>query len=223
MPQFHDRALAGGVDWDRDVAPRIVAFAREHVTAGGRYRLYLDAHASIALAAGWTFHRVDVVPVQSIRGRLVPWPAEGRVPDGPLYRDADPIEVDGSGGPDLAVALSVTHDVMPAVMAEVSRSLPTVGRVIELKVPNPGPASVVDGAHADALALEAVDRIRAVRRVDGREARVHLFPAAPNGLVFQLGRRSRLLGPTTVYEFDFENPHRGYMPGITVPITSEEA
>ncbi len=223
VPHFHDRALAGGVDWDRDVAPRIVAFAREHVAAGARHRLYLDAHASIAFAAGWTLHRADVVPVQAIRGRLVPWPAEGPVPDGPLYRDADPIEVDGSGGPDIAVAFSVTHDVLPAVMAQVARSLPAVGQVIELKVPNPGPTSVVDGAHADALAIEAVERIRAVRRADGPEGRVHLFAAAPNGLVFQLGRRSRLMGPTTVHEFDFENPHRGYTPGITVPITSEEA
>jgi hypothetical protein len=223
VPRFHDRALADGVDWDRDVAPRIVAFARERITAGAKYRLYLDAHASIAFAAGWTLHRADVVPVQSIQGRLVPWPAEGAAPVGALYRDAAPIDVQGSGGPDIAVALGVTLDVLPAVMAQIAASVPSVGRVVQLTVPKPSPTSVVDGAHADALAAEALERIRAASRSDGRESRVHLFPAAPNGLVFQLGRRSRLLGRTTVHEFDFENPQRAYTPGITVPITTEEA
>lgn len=223
VPQFHDRALAGGVDWDRDVARRIVAFARERIAAGGRYRLYLDAHASIAFAAGWTLHRAHVVPVQSIQGRLVPWPAEGSAPGGPLYRDAEPIDVERSGGPDIAVALGVTHDVLPDVMAQIARSLPSVGRVVQLTVPKPGPTSVVNGPHADALAADALERIRAASPTDGRESRVHLFAAAPNGLVFQLGRRSRRLGRTTVHEFDLENPHRGYTPGITVPITTEEA
>lgn len=219
VPQFHDRALAGGVDWDRDIAPRIVAFARERITAGARYRLYLDAHASIAFAAGWTFHREDVVPVQSIRGRLVPWPADGAVPDGQLWREAEPIAVDGSRGPDTAVALSVTHVVLPDVMTQLERSLPTVGRVVDLTVPNPGPTSVAHGAHADALAAAAVARIR---ELAPRGGRIHVFAAAPNGLMYRLGRR-RLVGATTVHEFDFENPHRGYTPGISVPINTEEA
>ena len=78
-----------------------------------------------------------------------------------------------------------------------------------------------DGAHANALAIEAVQTVRRRRPRDGRPSRIHLFAAGPNGLMFQLGRNGRALGQTTVYEFDFENPDRGYAPAITIPTLKE--
>ena len=74
IPLFHDRALADGVDWDRDVAARIARFTASEVNVGQTYRLYLEAHGAVAFIAGWLLHRADVVPVQNSGGQLVAWP-----------------------------------------------------------------------------------------------------------------------------------------------------
>src|SRR5207253_2045783 len=43
----------------------------------------------------------------------------------------------------------------------------------------------------------------------------------PNGFMFQLGRNRRPMGQTTIYEFDFDNPQRGYAPAISIPTPKE--
>jgi hypothetical protein len=219
IPLFHDRELAAGIDWNGDVGAQLTAFLRERVRPGEAYRLYLDAHSAIAFASGWLLHRADVMPMQNIDGRLSHWPATGAVPSSPLWVVREVALA--SSGPDVALALSVARDVEKDVLAFVSRSLPQVGVVVVLTVPAVGRAAVRNGSHANALAVEAVAATRNVMPRDGRASHVHIFSAAPNGLIFQLGRNGRPLGRTTVYEFDFENPHRGYSPAITTPIREE--
>jgi hypothetical protein len=219
IPLFHDRELASGVDWDGDIAVRVAHFLQKSIKVGDRYELYLDAHTSIAFVAGWLLHRADVTPIQNVGGRLLAWPAAGPLHHGPQWEWRE--QAVGSGGPDVALALSVAHDVEPDVLPFVVETLPQVGTVFLLKMPIVARTSVRDGAHADALASEAVDVVRKHRSRDGRPSRVHIFAAMPNGLAFQLGRNGRPLGPTTVYEFDFDNPHRGYSPAISTPIRGE--
>jgi SMODS-associated and fused to various effectors sensor domain len=216
IPLFHDRELASGIDWDGDIAAQISRFLRGSIQVGEGYRLYLDAHTSIAFAVGWLLHRADITPMQNVGGRLLAWPAAGPVREGPLWHWRE--QAVGSGGPDVALALSVAQDVEADVLPFVVRTLPQVGKVFVLTMPTIGRASVRDGAHANALASEAVEVVRRHRPRDGRPSRVHIFAAAPNGLVFQLGRNGRPLGPTTVYEFDFDNPHLGYSRAISTPI-----
>ncbi len=216
IPLFHDRALANGVDWDGDVAPQIARFVTEKIEGGVAYRLYLDAHSAIAFAAGWLMHRADVTPMQTVDGRLVAWPALGSSgPDTQLWEVRTAAV--GMGGPDVAVALSVTHPVLNDVLDYVTRRLPEVGLILGLTVPSVGRTSVRDGTHARALAEKAVALARTHRPRAGLPSCVHLFAAAPNGLMFQLGRVGHALGRTVVYEFDFENPHLGYGPAITCP------
>jgi len=220
IPMFHDRDLRAGVDWNGDVAASIANFVAARVQVGTSYRLYLDAHGAIAFTAGWLLHRADVTPMQLTSGRLAAWGSSGPTPEGPLWQEVlEPRS--SSSGPDVAVALGVTHDVADDVRRYVARQLPGVSLLVVLTVPTVGPASVSDGAHANALAIEAVQKVQAARPRDGRPSRLHLFAAAPNGLMFQLGRNGRSLGPTTAYEFDFDNPHRGYAPAIAVPIQEE--
>lgn len=220
VPLFHDRALADGVDWNGDVAAQIASFLTARVQAGESYRLYLDAHGAIAFDAGWLLHRADVTPMQTTDGRLAAWPSSGVPPDGPLWHIRDQA-VGSSGGPDIALALSVTHDVHDEVIAFVAERLPTVSLVLGMATPSIGRTTVRDGAHANALAVEAVQNVRRLRPRDGRPSHIHLFAAGPNGFMFQLGRNGRPLGHTTVYEFDFENPQRGYAPAITIPTLKE--
>ena len=47
----------------------------------------------------------------------------------------------------------------------------------------------------------------------------HLFIAAPNGFTFFAGQRAIVLGPTRLYEFDFEGERGGtYRPSLTLPL-----
>lgn len=220
VPLFHDRALADGVDWNGDVAAQVARFLNDRVRPGDGYCLYLDAHGAIAFDAGWLLDRTDVTPMQTVDGRLVAWPASTVPTPGPLWQTRNQV-IGSSGGPDIALAVSVTHDVYDEVVDFVAGRLPSVSLVIGLATPSIGRISVGDGAHADALAVEAVQTVRRLRPRDGRPSRIHLFAAGPNGFMFQLGRNGRPLGKTTVYEFDLENPHRGYAPAITIPNPKE--
>jgi len=219
IPFFHDRDLASGIDWDGDIAIQVARFLRTSIKVGERYRLYLDSHTSIAFVAGWLLHRADVMPMQNVDGRLLAWPAREPLRDAVRWNWRE--QGVGSGGPDVAMALNVAHDIEADVLPFVVETLPQVGTVFLMKMPTVGRTSVRDGAHANALAREAVELVRKHRPHDGRPSRVHVFAAAPNGLVFQLGRNGRPLGPTTIYEFDLDNPHRGYSRAISTPIREE--
>jgi SMODS-associated and fused to various effectors sensor domain len=218
VPLFHARDIRTGVDWNVDVAPLIAEFLETRVQANETYRIFLDAHNAIAFAAGWDLAHAgaEVIPMQRTGPVVVPWPSGGAAPDGPLWESWE--QDMPSAGADIAVALSVTHDVRSDVEAFANAHLPSVGRIVGLTVPSPSPTAVRDGAHAHGLAQAAIAHIAAVRKPEERGARVHLFAAAPNGLIFFLGRLGRGLGPTTVYEFDFDTRALGsYVPAISLP------
>ena len=218
VPMFHARSIATGIDWNADVAPAVANFLETRVQPGETYRLFLDAHNSIAFAAGWdlTHSGAEVIPMQRTMSVVVPWPLAGAVPDGPLWT---PWEQDmPSAGGDIALALGATHDVRADVEAYVNAQLPSVGRIIGLTAPQPGFTAVRDGAHAFAMAQAAVEHVTTVRKPEERGGRIHLFFAGPNGLIFFLGRVGRGLGPTTVYEYDFDTRALGaYVPAISLP------
>lgn len=122
-------------------------------------------------------------------------------------------EIALGGGSEIAVAISVTHDVQANVAGHVSK-MPGIGKLIVAKFrTSASQRSVGSGTHAAALAESIAARIR----FSGRTPMVHLFIAAPNGLTFFLGRHHRTIGVATVYEWDFEGLRgRGYSPGLVV-------
>lgn len=220
VPQFFGRERAEGVDWDRDIGPRLQAFLTT-VASGGRYDLHLDCHASLAYAAGWGLAKTDadVAPVQRLRSTRVVWrsTAEREPSSAPQWVER---VVEVGAGPDLAVALSATWDVLDDVVLYVKASLPSVGRVLALTVADGASQASVHGAdHAMSLAHQSVASIRRTRSAEERQGQLHLFAATPNGLLFFMGRESRVLGPTTVYEYGFDDARPGdYNPGLSVPI-----
>ncbi|MCB1461682.1 MAG: SAVED domain-containing protein, partial [Nitratireductor sp.] len=62
-------------------------------------------------------------------------------------------------------------------------------------------------------------RIQVHLRRFGRDARVHLFIAGPDGFTFFLGQNHKSFGPSTVYEWDFEGPRSG---GFCPPLVEPE-
>ncbi len=75
-----------------------------------------------------------------------------------------------------------------------------------------------DATHGWRLAEELAQRIRAERTAGERGATLHLFAAAPVGLMFFLGRLSRVFGRCVLYEYDLEGGAPGaYTPSLVFP------
>ncbi|MGY4407858.1 SAVED domain-containing protein [Bradyrhizobium sp. USDA 3315] len=110
-------------------------------------------------------------------------------------------------GADLAVAVSLTHDVAPAVRQYVQK-LAAVGTLMKASpVGGPSYQSVRSGSHAAAMALSLLGAIRA--SVKGGSRRVHLFIAGPNAFAFFLGQSQAAIGPVSIYEWDFDGLRGG--------------
>ena len=116
-------------------------------------------------------------------------------------------------GRDLALVVSVTHDArVDAKRAIDTLGLP-IGRLAHACLQEPGPDAVVDGGHARWLADALARQVRELVVAD-LPRRLHVFAACPVGLMLLLGQRADAWGPTTVYEFGFEDGSRSYFPGM---------
>ncbi|KQQ11821.1 hypothetical protein ASF53_16805 [Methylobacterium sp. Leaf123] len=221
VPAFDERSIRCDGDWTGVLYPRLRAFLLKAANGQSALRLALDAHVTLAFAAG------SVLNVKS--GRRVEleqrtadkriWSADDLPPD-PKWPGLTSEVVDvAPGQPDLAVAVGLTHEVLRDVQRYVERAVPSIGRILAVK-PSSGPGwqSVACGRHACELATALAAQIR-TERGGAASAMIHLFVAAPNAFTFFLGQRQPLLGRVCLYEFDFEGGRdRSYAPALTLPI-----
>ncbi|HEX8533847.1 MAG TPA: SAVED domain-containing protein [Allosphingosinicella sp.] len=221
VPWFDERFIRDDADWEDTLLPALRKFLAEAAGEAQQIRLVLDAHASLAFAAGTVINlkagrRIELE--QRSNGLRV-WSADDRTTD-PNW-DGLAVEIVDlpNGGGDLAVALGITHDVEADVRRHLEANLVDAGRLIVLKpAAGPGANAVVCGRHASQLADAAVAAIREAAAGDRPAGVIHLFAAAPNALTFFLGQRQPALGRVRVYEFDFEGGRgRSYAPSLTLP------
>jgi hypothetical protein len=220
VPAFDERYIRSEADWTDTLYPALRSFLLTTAKDEPRLRLALDAHVTLAFAAG------SVLNIKS--GRFIEleqrtttrhiWSAEDAPSDSSwptLQREV--VELT-PGGPDLAVAFSLTHEIAPDVERYARRALPSAGRLLSLRPTGPiGATTVACGRHAFELAETATRLIREERGVDPSTA-LHVFIAAPNGFTFFLGQRQPAIGRVTLYEFDFEGGRdRSYVQALTLP------
>jgi hypothetical protein len=118
-------------------------------------------------------------------------------------------------GEEVAVSVSVTRDALADVQAYTAQ-VPSVGTLVDLRLEQFGPRSVIDADHAVALADALAEVIR--RRRPKPSSTTHLFIAAPNALTFFLGQHRDALGAVQLYEFDFNGTRDGsYSPSLRLP------
>lgn len=218
-PHFHGRNIRDSKLWHEGVLPEIEKFLHEATQADVPYRLHLAAHTCIGFAAGYFLDSKtgkNVVPVQStIRGKLVWEPDLQKRFQGQLCNYANHTMT--TSGEDIALVLSITHDILAQVQEHVRSHLPSVGRIMECRaLPLPGPASVPDGTHAYRIAEEVAATLHTSRSAPERKGTVHIFAAAPISLIFFLGQLGRRFGRCTLYEYDFEN-NGPYLPSLMLP------
>ena len=68
------------------------------------------------------------------------------------------------------------------------------------------------------MLTEAVTQyLQAHRSTGERVSLVHAFFAGPNGFAFFLGQHQKAIGPTAIYEWDFDRQRSAdYSPGLSV-------
>ena len=173
---------------------------------GDRIQLVFDVHVSLAFAVG------ALLDVKSGKAIEVEQRTNGRrfwsrddQPDDPRWPGVVISEEVIGEGRDLAVAVGLTHDVAPMVRNYL-QTVAGVGKLLVVTLATgPSGASVQCGAHAMKLAETIV---AAIRR-EPRRPMTHFFIAAPNGFTFFLGQHRQAIGPSTVYEWDFEGERSG--------------
>lgn len=219
VPLFDARYIRDESDWHARILPSlkdgIIAAAR----AADHLRLVLDAHVSIAFAAGAILtvksgKRLDIE--QRTGGRRY-WTMddEPAAPEWPRLAVAE--EIIGQGD-EVALAVGLTRDVAEGVHRFVSTSTDPIGRILHCRLESGSSQQAVRcGRHASMLAESIVQRLRDLADAGHRYRRVHAFISAPNGFSFFLGQHQQAIGPTTLYEWDFEGRRGGgYTPALSL-------
>ena len=219
VPHFEGRYIRNDVAWQGQIAPELRSFLLDSAKSEDRMRLVLDTHVSLAFAAGAILNVKSgkKIEIEQRTGGRSFWSMhnERQDPKWPKLHFDD--EVVNDGGRDLAIAVSLTHDVSPAVREFVGGRLSLVERIVHCK-PDDGVSqqSVRCGRHAWQYAESIVAHVLAVRAKGSKDSTVHLFIAGPNGFAFFLGQQ-RAIGSACVYEWDFEGQRGGgYSLGLTV-------
>jgi hypothetical protein len=225
--QFQGRHPLSETSW-KTSARRIITFfgdeSRRAKLRDAVSTILLECHGSLALLAGWELSRnsgVCIAPFQKGERREV-WRA---TQNSRTRRDAWESEtrLTGDSVDDVAVCLSVTHDIGDDVEGYLSLTdSPQVGRVVLLSPEGGASPQSIDGAdHAYRLAAQIPQALKRSRV--NRSARTHVFFACPNALMFFIGQHREALGPLILYEFDFSSERDcSYQRSFSLPDVIEE-
>ena len=220
---FDGREISAQEYWNTRVGPKIRDFMARSVTPLDQCRLHLSTHSSIAFAAGYELDPKSGTQVSlsqnTAGGRLIWEPPLG--PDGGNTNPWSVSEISVNlSGSDVGIVLCVTHDACSEVLGYVQHHLPQLGQLLVFTVrPYIGPMAVKDGSHAWRLAEDVIKTVRDRHPRHSPMSPLHVFGAAPNGLVFFLGRLSRSLGPIQLYEHAFESDwSTRYRGSLSLPI-----
>ena len=183
------------------------------------FDLQIDTHASLAFAIGAQLQAkfgLELNILQFSRSGLEVWSTTrgARSLDADVAIEEFPI----GRGNDVALVLAITHDIIDEVRQYAKRVALPIGRVVSVRpTAGSGQSAVRGGDHALAIADE-ISRVVKRRALIERQSELHLFAAAPNGLVFFLGQLSPHFGRVTLYEYDFEQTRTcGYEPSFSLP------
>jgi hypothetical protein len=220
VPQFDGRYIRDPAHWQGRVLPELRDFMLRAARESDRLRLVIDAHSSLAFALGTliNLNSGKHVEIEQRTGGRRFWSMDDASVDQewPMLL-FDEEQLPGNGD-EVAVAVSLTHDVIADVRAFVTQDLPQVGRIIHCRLEGGTSARAIRcGSHAWQLAEAVVQRLSSNGTRGRRATHVHFFFAGPNGFAFFLGQQQRTIVAVTVYEWDFECARGGgYCPGLSL-------
>jgi hypothetical protein len=222
---FEGRHLAPGGSWASST-DKVCAFLsdpeRRARLRAAESVIALECHGSFALLAGWELSRnsgVRSAPLQ--KPNLDVWrPTQSAAVESSW---APPLTIEmNADAEDVAVCLSVTHNVHPDVEAYLaSANATSLRRLVVLSpVGGPSPQCIKGPDHAYQLAAALPALLASARPT--RSARVHMFFACPNALMFFIGQQRDALGRLALYEFDFGIERDGsYQLSFSLPLQAK--
>lgn len=221
LRHFNGRVIANPELWADAIYPEIRAFLAQTLQERKPFELLVPSHGTIAFAAGRCLDpKVGatlsyIQPTPTGEQFWLPATLEERT-HLPRWEFNETVRL--GFGDDVAVAVGATHSIATDVEAYAQQSLPRLGRIFDFGPQSgAGHNTVLGSGHADCLAQQLCSALRAQRTGSERAGTLHLFAAAPAGLLFFLGRASRSLGAVQLYEYDFEGGGLGaYQPSLRV-------
>lgn len=217
---FEGRYIRDSSAWHEKIIPKMRDFLAAGVESRRPLLLDLACHSSLAFAAGSILEPksgVDLSVVQRGQKNHVFAVNGGDVWEGSLWSEPRS-KIRSEDASDLAVAVSVTQEILRDVELYLDERGPRVRRLLDMEVPEPSHTSVASGTHALRLAQTLS---RTIRHRDNAEWRgtVHLFSAAPNALLVFLGQMAPALGTVQLYEFEYDKSSqtRTYWPSFRLP------
>lgn len=222
IPAFDERHIRSDADWQATLYPALRTFLLDAARDQSRLRLSLDAHVTLAFAAGSILNIKSGRQVeleQRTFSRRV-WAADDMTPDPSWPTVVSNAEALTPGDAEIAVAIGLTHRITDDVRRYVESALPGVSKLISFSLSfGASASSVACGRHAYEIAESISAEVRAARTTT--KGHIHLFIAAPNAFTFFLGQRQPAMGSIQLYEFDFEGVHdRSYTPALSLPIAA---
>lgn len=224
VSEFDERFIRDDSSWTDTLFPELESFLRNAARSGERLRLVLDAHTTLAFAAGSILNTKSgrIIEIEQRSPTPKVWAPDDSAPSpdwATWISKADELDPRAN---DVAVAIGLTHDVEPQVRTYLSTSNLAVRSLLTVK-PSTGSAqgAVASGAHAYKLAEDLSSFLKSYREQPGSNpsARLHLFIAAPNSFSFYFGRHVQTIRPLTLYEFDFEKARSGsYTASLNLPV-----
>jgi len=213
VEHFEGRQIIDPARWNTHLYPGVAQFLERHLLPGKVVHLSLEAHLSMAFAAGHASARSGAVIHLLERG--TPW-----VVGNPPVRSAPDLwtftpEQIGQGN-QIAAAISVSQDALQDVRAAIEQQGLPVGTLIHARVlPEVGMRSVLDADHAYLLSQDLVQHLRQLVAAIPGGARLLLFAAIPKTLAFYLGLEAYSLGQIDLYEFN--SADRQYHRSLRLP------
>ena len=212
---FIDRDPIHEEVWSREIPQRVAQVLPALASLPQPLLLALQTHLSIAWYLGTKLTPkvgLSVLVRQRTNAGEEIW--DGSIPKEPPEAFRWQVsELELNRGDDLALVVSVTRPAFADAERSIHALALPIRRLLHLQLPEINQSAIADGFHArwlaDALVREATRLVQA-----DLPPRLHLFPACPAALAFLLGQQAEALGPTTVYEFPFNNPSRLYRPGM---------
>lgn len=223
VPEFDERAIRKTAAWRDTLVPKLKDFLLKVPAPEGRIRLAIEAHATLAFAAGAILDTKSgrQVELEQRSPVLKVWaPNDQQLTDdspGWAFEEQE-LNANASG---TACAVSITRDTAAAVKQYLQDNGLKVRRLLVAR-PSCGPSAqaVSSGAHANALAEKLAEKLKQDRDASlaARRERIHLFISAPNAFTLYLGRQAAMMKPLTLYEYDFTYQVDGsYRPSLSYP------
>lgn len=196
---FSHRFAAADCWRDRLLPALSVVLDAVRSSAPGRGVL-AEGRATLAacLALGRAFREVTDTPIAWLQKPSTEiWSYSSRPDESGFVSDLRAHDRDSD---DLAVLVSVTGDVEPAVVA--TGDLPAFRALLRVRPSDGAARRDLVGSQANHLAQLVVSAIRDAKRDLRTIQRTHLFLAGPTGLAVLVGRLLNALGPVQTYEHE---------------------